>query len=73
MDLRTFLKLAKKYNDLGWAVQAQLIEVCDGADPASKNANAMKMCERFLTERDTAAIDGVQDVLEAIGSTAKAE
>jgi hypothetical protein len=60
MDLATFLRFAKRYNDLGWSVQEQLQDVAQGDSMSDQNSNALYMIARFL--RNIA--DDVEDAKE---------
>lgn len=68
MDIRAFLRLAKLYSDLGWAVQDQLRKLVDGDDPATLNKDALTMCHRLLTHLEFAGVEGARDVLRAADS-----
>lgn len=48
MDLATFLRFAKRYNDMGWAVQDQLVDVAQGGSMFDQNTNALEIVSKFL-------------------------
>ncbi len=56
MDIETFVKLAKQYNDLGWAIQEQLNDVLQG-DVDSVNPNALAYIKRFIDEAANSGVD----------------
>lgn len=44
MDLATFIELAGKWNDLGWAVQEQAVKALGDSDKMDEcNPNALRM------------------------------
>lgn len=66
MDIETFLDLAKRFNDLGWAVQDQLVDLDNGADPEEQNPNALKLIKEFLVYAERRGLEGTDIILEAI-------
>lgn len=66
MDMETFLHLAKRYNDLGWAVQDQLVSLDNGDDPEEQNPNALKLIKEFLVYAEKRGLEGTDIILEAI-------
>jgi hypothetical protein len=71
MDLRTFLKLAKKFADLGDAVGAQLIDAAHG-NIEGQNLNALKLCHGLLKQLDGYGVDGAVELQNDIYEAAKA-
>lgn len=66
MQLDDLIALCQEFNDLGWAVAAQLAEVVDGDDLTTKNPNALRMCQKFLREAANHDIEGAEDLAERI-------
>lgn len=57
MNILTFVKLAKAYNDLGWAVQEQLHALLDGAAAADQNPAALGLIRKLVRELERAGVD----------------
>jgi hypothetical protein len=70
MDLRTFLKLAKQFANLGDTVGSQLIEAADG-DVEGQNPNALKLCHGLLKQLDGYGVDGAVELQNEIYEAAK--
>ena len=66
MDLQTFLRLAKKYNDLGWSVQGQLRAVSNGENMGDQNPYALSICADFLDCLSNEEVTGAYDLAEEI-------
>lgn len=66
MDITTFLRLAKKFSDLGDAVGEQLIDAADGADLDKLNPNALRMCRPLLRLLDGYGIEGAAQLSNEI-------
>lgn len=65
MELATFLKLSKKFADLGSSVQQQLIEAADG-NLDDQNVDALKMCKNLLRQLQIVGVNGAQDLFDDI-------
>ena len=66
MDTYTLIELCKAYAGLGWAVQAQLNDVLDGADLNDLNGNALKMIEGFLRRSANEGVEEAGDFADQI-------
>lgn len=66
MDMETFLRLIKRHNELGWAVQAQLVDLDNGVDPEDLNPNALKLIREFLVYAEKHGLEGTDTIIEAI-------
>jgi hypothetical protein len=64
MDLATFLRHAKRFNDLGWSVQGQLKDVAAGAAMSDQNTNALSIISKFL--RDIEDVEGAEELAQDI-------
>jgi hypothetical protein len=67
MDLDQLLKLAKEYDDLGWAVQDQLLNVVEDSSPenvAEQSPEAIRMMKGWLEHADWAGVDEAAPLLE---------
>lgn len=50
MNLEDFITAARKYQDLGWAVQEQLDGLLAGDDPDDMNPDALEMIGELLAD-----------------------
>lgn len=72
MYLNTFIRLAQGFNNLGWAVQEQLVAVLTDGNVEDQNPNALRMIADYLeTVKARSAEDEVMcleidEVLELI-------
>lgn len=63
MDLGNLIVLCEKFQDLGWAVQEQLKQVCDNPDDGDFNVNALKLIVGFLDDANALGVDGADATL----------
>lgn len=68
MDIYDFLKLAKKYSDLGDAIQSQLLAVVEGDSVDRQNPNAMRYALRFLQVAERHGVEDVEYLIEEINT-----
>lgn len=67
MDFENFLKVAKAYSDLGWAVQDQMLKLDSGEyDPDDCNPNALGMIQKFLYFASQRGVEGTDYILDMI-------
>lgn len=69
MTIERFIKLAKRYNELGWAIQNQLDQVLGNAELGTLNDNALMVIADFLDEagdelNDEAASIAAEEIRE---------
>jgi hypothetical protein len=65
MDLHTFLRLAKRYSDMGWSIQEQLVDVAGGQSMFEQNTNALSIIAKFLHDAGD-DLDGGEEMAEEI-------
>lgn len=66
MDVKTFLKAAKRYSDLGWAVQEQLENIVNGDPVADQNLNAVRLVHDFLKHLSWVEVEGVDRLIDEV-------
>lgn len=67
MDMESFLLLARKYVDLGWSVQAQLVQLDENEECAEElNPNALALIAEFLEFASQHNLLGTDRLLHAI-------
>lgn len=59
MDFMRFMRLVRKYRDMGWSVQGQLDDVINGEPLEDMNPNALEMIREFVEAFEK--VDGCAD------------
>lgn len=65
MSINEFIILAKRYNDLGWWLQKQLVDVANG-DLDDCNPNTLRELRKFLRYAARFDIEGAEELIEDI-------
>ena len=66
MDVETFVKAARRFSDLGGAVQEQLEAIVDGDPVADQNFNAVRLIQDFFKSLSWIGVEGVDDLIDEI-------